>query len=107
MRRLLLLLFCIGPSLGYVWVRNKQFDDDEKVLTPRHLRELARKYLKINLGGDEVKGRREKGIPLRFLPKSSGRSNEDAGSVGRVQGSVGYRAALEMVAREVLPEFRS
>jgi general secretion pathway protein E len=94
---LLLLLFCIGPCLGYVYVRNPQVSDDEKVLTPRHLREVVRKYLKINLWNDEERKRREKGIPLRFFAKSAGKSSEDASSVARVQGSAGYRAALEMV----------
>jgi general secretion pathway protein E len=91
----LLLLLSLGPALGYVWVRNQQVGDAEKVLTPRHFRQLLRKYLGINLG-DEGEARREKGVPLRFHPKSTGRT-EDTTSLNRAQGSPGYRAALEMV----------
>ncbi len=92
---LLLLLLAIGPTLGYVWYRNQKVADDERLLTPEHFRELARKYLKIKIEA-EATGEEAKAIPLRLYSKSpSGR--DDGGTVNRAQGSPGYRAALELV----------
>jgi type II secretory ATPase GspE/PulE/Tfp pilus assembly ATPase PilB-like protein len=93
---LLLLVLCLAPALAYVWVRNKLVSPDEQVLTPDHLRELARRYLKLNLGKRGEAKRGDKAIPLRFYSKSSG-GRESETTVNRAQGSPGYRAALEMV----------
>ncbi len=94
----LLFALCVGPVLSYVWVRNKLVDEADKVLTPRHLRHLARKYLKLNLpGDDDEKSGKDAAIPLRFFAKGTGRGGDDTNTTKRAQGSPGYRAALEMV----------
>jgi type II secretory ATPase GspE/PulE/Tfp pilus assembly ATPase PilB-like protein len=91
-----LLALCAAPALVYVSQRNEHVEADEQVLTPRHFRALASRYLRLNLpaggGGDD-----EKPIPLRFIGKSSDGREEDATRVAHAQRSRGYRAALETV----------
>jgi type II secretory ATPase GspE/PulE/Tfp pilus assembly ATPase PilB-like protein len=91
---LMLLLLTIGPTLGYVYVRNQKVEDDERVLTPQHLRKLAWKYFKVRVREPEAE-EQQKAIPMRFYSKSS--TAGASTSANRAQGSPGYRAALEMV----------
>src|SRR5437879_5189017 len=45
------LLACyLTPSLVYVNIRNERVPPEQRVLTGRHLKELAHKYLKLDLG---------------------------------------------------------
>jgi type II secretory ATPase GspE/PulE/Tfp pilus assembly ATPase PilB-like protein len=92
-----LLLACyLLPTLFFVVHRNELVPSEEKVLTPRHLKSLANRLLKLRFrtDGDDEKGRP---IPLRFIGKSPGSAQEDVNRVERAQQSRGYRAALEMV----------
>jgi type II secretory ATPase GspE/PulE/Tfp pilus assembly ATPase PilB-like protein len=93
-----LLLFALGPSLLYVRVRNDAVTPSQRVLTPRHLRELANRLL--GRKGAEASGDKEV-IPIRFIGKSAGGRQEDPKRVRRAQESRGYQAALEMVHEAV------
>jgi type II secretory ATPase GspE/PulE/Tfp pilus assembly ATPase PilB-like protein len=91
----LLLALYLTPSLLYVNFRNQLVPPDERVLTERHLRELARNYLKLRFGGKE--GEREAtGPPIRFISKGA-RQDEDPAKLARAQKSKGYKAAAEVV----------
>ncbi len=91
-----LLLLVLGPSLVYVRIRNEGVEADRRVLTPRHLRDLGRRWLRLKFkepGGDDEK----EAIPIRFIGKSYGGREEDPNRVRRAQESRGYQAALKMV----------
>ncbi len=93
---IILLMLYLSPTLIYVGLRNKLVEDNNKVLTPRHLRKVARKLL--GLSGREVTEEKRKPIPVRFIGKSSqGGGEEDAIRVRRAQESAHYRSALELV----------
>jgi type II secretory ATPase GspE/PulE/Tfp pilus assembly ATPase PilB-like protein len=91
-----LLLACyLMPSLFFVTRRNELVPPEEKVLTPRHIKSVINRLFNLKLRVDEEdKG---KAIPLRFIGKSAGSTEEDSNRVTRAQQSRGYRAALEMV----------
>ena len=91
----LLLILYLTPTLAYVNLRNQEVDPEDRVLTRRHLRSLARRLLGLKLAEDDQGG--EKQIPIRFIGKSLNQKGEDPLRVARAEGSKGYRAALEMV----------
>jgi type II secretory ATPase GspE/PulE/Tfp pilus assembly ATPase PilB-like protein len=91
----LLLLLYLGGTLTYVGVRNEKVEPEERVLTPRHLRELANRWFRLGLNVEEDQG--DKPVPIRFVGKSSGGQQRDHARVARAQESRGYKAALEMV----------
>jgi general secretion pathway protein E len=92
---LVLLVLYLAPTLSYVAQRNEKATPEQRVLTPQHLRKLLRRWLRLDLPeSDEAK---ERIIPIRFLGKS-GEGEDDARRLARLQGSRGYRAALELIA---------
>jgi type II secretory ATPase GspE/PulE/Tfp pilus assembly ATPase PilB-like protein len=95
-----LLALFLAPTLFYVAKRNERVSEERRVLTPRHLRQLANRYLKLRLQEPE-EGDKEQPLPIRFIGKTSGGREEDKGRVARAAGSRGYRAALEMVHEAV------
>lgn len=92
---LVLVVLWLAPTLAYVSFRNEKVPSDQRVLTPRHLRDLIRRWLRLQLPEQEE---HEKLIPVRFIGKSGGEKEEDARRIARLQGSRGYRAALEMIS---------
>src|ERR1700730_10467694 len=64
-----LLLAYLGPALMYVRVRNDAVTPSQRVLTPRHLRELANRWLRLGLKGAEAAGDKDE-IPIRFISKN-------------------------------------
>jgi type II secretory ATPase GspE/PulE/Tfp pilus assembly ATPase PilB-like protein len=92
---LLLLLLYVAGSLTYVGMRNEKVEPERRVLTPRHLRILANRWLKLGLSLDTEQG--PKPIPIRFIGKSARGREADETRVARAQGSPSYQAALEMV----------
>jgi type II secretory ATPase GspE/PulE/Tfp pilus assembly ATPase PilB-like protein len=93
---LALLAFYLAPTLVYVNRRNEVVPEPLRVLTPRHLQELANRYLGV---GKKKKGE-EKGarpVPVRFIGKSGAGQMDNKARVDRMMESRGYRAALEMV----------
>lgn len=97
---LVLVTLYLAPTLIYVGTRNEMVSDDQKVLTPRHLRYLANRYLGLK-GGKQHGDEKKKVIPVRFIGKSSDARGEDAGRVRRAAESQYYRAALEVVYEAV------
>ncbi len=94
-----LLALFLAPALLYVGVRNNLVSDEQKVLTPRHLKKVARRLL--GLGGRDVE-EKKKFIPIRFVGKSFDGKDEDATRVRRAAESPHYRAALQLVYDAVL-----
>jgi general secretion pathway protein E len=93
---LVLFVLYLAPTLSYVGLRNEKATPEQRVLTPRHLRQVARRLLRMDEAQSEEKG--ERVIPVRFIGKSESGKEMDHRRLGRVQGSKGYRAALEMIA---------
>ena len=92
---LVLLVLYLAPTLSYVSLRNEKATAEQRVLTPQHLRKLVRRWLRLDLPEAEDKG--ERPIPVRFIGKTADAKEEDGRRVARLQGSKGYRAALELV----------
>src|SRR6266851_7771500 len=91
----LLAAFYLTPSLVYVNVRNGRVASEHQVLTERHFKELARKYLRLNLGEDEEE--QDLGPPIEFINKSQNVTEDTASRVARISASKGVRAAKEIV----------
>jgi type II secretory ATPase GspE/PulE/Tfp pilus assembly ATPase PilB-like protein len=92
---LALLCLYITSSLAYVTQRNQLVSVDERVLTQRHLKELAEKYLKLRLGGGEEE--ESVGPPIEFVGKSANQTEDDSVRIARAAASKGFKAAKEMV----------
>jgi len=91
----------LGAFGFYAYVRNQRVSDEDKILTPDHLKGLATKYLRIRFslkGGASDDGPR---VPVRFIGKGIDDKIEDNARVKRVQDSKGYKGALEMVYEAV------
>jgi general secretion pathway protein E len=91
----ILLALFLGPTLAYINLRNGVVPEERKVLTARHLQELAERYLKLK-SAKKVE-EEEKKIPIRFIGKSFNQQDQDESRVKRAEESRGYKAALEMV----------
>ncbi len=90
-----LLVLYLAPTLSYVAQRNEKAAPEQRVLTPQHLRKLLRRWLRLDL--PEPEESKERIIPIRFIGKS-GEGEDDSRRLARLQGSKGYRAALELIA---------
>ncbi len=95
-----LLALFLGAALAYINLRNGVVPEDQKVLTGRHLRELAQRYLRFQSAQKEEK--EEKKIPIRFIGKSFNQQDQDENRVKRAEESKGYKAAQEMVYEAIL-----
>jgi general secretion pathway protein E len=93
---LVFLVLYLAPTLCYVSLRNEKATQDQKVLTPQHIRKLLRTWLRLNLAEPEEP--RLRPIPVRFIGKSAKEDPDELRRVARLQDSKGYRAALELVA---------
>lgn len=91
-----LLLLYVGSSMVYVRVRNEGVEPERRVLTPRHLRDLSRRWLRLNFKVEDDEEEADE-IPIRFIGKSANGREEDPNRVRRAQESRGYQAALKMV----------
>lgn len=94
-----MVLAVFGVTYWYVHTRNQKVEPDKRVLTKKHLRELAQRYLKMKFRKATVK--EKKGVPVRFIGRSFNQKNEDPNRVVRAAESKGYKAALEMVYEAV------
>ncbi|HEY7425702.1 MAG TPA: GspE/PulE family protein [Gemmataceae bacterium] len=92
-----LIVLFLAPTLSYVSVRNDKVAPEQRVLTPRHLRALLRRWLRLDLAEPEAQP--ERFIPVRFIGKSE--KEEDGRRLTRVQESRGYKAALEMIGEAI------
>jgi general secretion pathway protein E len=93
------IVLYLAPTLSYVALRNEKTSPEQRVLTPQHLQKLARRWLRLDRG--ETEERSEKPIPVRFIGKTASEKEDDGRRVARLQGSKGYKAALEMVAEAI------
>jgi type II secretory ATPase GspE/PulE/Tfp pilus assembly ATPase PilB-like protein len=91
-----LLALYLSSSLAYVNARNQTVRPQQRVLTGRHLAELAERYLQLRLGPKDEEPE-DKGPAITFIGKSFNQAEEDSKRVDRAAGSRGYKAAREMV----------
>jgi general secretion pathway protein E len=102
----LLLLAYFVPILSYVFARNQTVPDDQKVLTPYHLGEVANDML-YKLGmkplfNKDVGTVDRAGPPIVFVGKSQGGGKEDPARVRQAEESRSFMAAKELVYDAVL-----
>jgi general secretion pathway protein E len=102
----LLLLSYLVPILTYCYARNQTVPDDQKVLTPFHLAEVANDIL-VRLGTKPLFNRDavlidRTGPPINFIGKSVGTSKEDSARVRLAEESRSFMAAKELVYDAVL-----
>jgi type II secretory ATPase GspE/PulE/Tfp pilus assembly ATPase PilB-like protein len=102
----LLLLAYFVPILTYSYVRNQTVPDDQKVLTPFHLGEVANGLL-MKLGirplfNKNVSDIDRSGPPITFIGKSAGMAKEDPDRVRQAEESHSFMAAKELVYDAVL-----
>jgi general secretion pathway protein E len=102
----LLLLAYFVPILSYVFARNQTVPDDQKVLTPYHLGEVANDIL-YKLGmkplfNKDVGTVDRAGPPIVFVGKTQGTGKEDPARVRQAEESRSYMAAKELVYDAVL-----
>ncbi|MDR3621673.1 MAG: GspE/PulE family protein [Paludisphaera borealis] len=102
----LLLLAYFIPILTYVFVRNQTVADDQKVLTPYHLGEVANNIL-ASMGtrplfNRDVSTMDRAGPPITFVGKSAGMAKEDPSRVRQAEESRSFMAAKELVYDAVL-----
>jgi type II secretory ATPase GspE/PulE/Tfp pilus assembly ATPase PilB-like protein len=102
----LLLLAYFVPILTYAYVRNQTVPDDQKVLTPFHLGEVANGVL-LKLGMKPMFNRDvtvvdRTGPPINFVGKTSGSAKEDPNRVRQAEESRSFMAAKELVYDAVL-----
>ncbi len=89
-----------AAAYWYVSVRNEKVEPDRRVLTKKHLKALAKRYLKLNFKAPLAK-EKGKGVPVRFIGRSFNQKSEDPNRVARAQESKGYKVTLEMIYEAV------
>jgi type II secretory ATPase GspE/PulE/Tfp pilus assembly ATPase PilB-like protein len=102
----ILLLAYFVPLLSYVFARNQTVPDDQKVLTPYHLGEVANDLL-FKLGMKPLFNRDvgtvdRAGPPISFVGKTQGSTKEDPARVRQAEESRSYMACKELVYDAVL-----
>jgi general secretion pathway protein E len=86
-----------GICYLYVYYRNQEVGEDDKLLTKRHLQEVLQNLLPMFFKKDQKAQDKDK-IPIRFMSRSTTHGEDvDQRRIDRVQESRGYKAALEMV----------
>lgn len=91
----LLVFLAVAPTLAYIYVRDQKVGPGEQVLSPAGLERFFGQLFRINFKRSGKNQTHE--IPVRFIGKSFGQSNEDESRVSQAKGSKGYRAARRMV----------
>ncbi len=102
----LLLLAYFIPLFTYVYARNQTVPDDQKVLTPYHMGEVANGAL-MKMGirpmfNKDVGPVDRAGPPIQFIGKTQGSHKEDPTRVSQAEESRSYMAAKELVYDAVL-----
>ena len=93
---LVLIVLYLAPTLSYVSLRNEKATPEQRVLTPRHLRSLLRRLLRLELRRAGREGRDS--FRCASSARAATRRKKMPAALARLQGSKGYRAALEMIA---------
>ncbi|HKI18700.1 MAG TPA: ATPase, T2SS/T4P/T4SS family, partial [Isosphaeraceae bacterium] len=102
----LFLLSYFVPILTYIYARNQTVPDDQKVLTPYHLGEVANELL-FRLGMKPLFNRDagpvdRAGPPIHFVGKTQGTGKDDPSRVRQAEESRSYMACKELVYDAVL-----
>jgi general secretion pathway protein E len=102
----LLLLAYFVPLFTYIYARNQTVPDDQKVLTPYHLGEVANDLL-FKLGMKPMFNRDvgtvdRAGPPITFVGKSTVAGKEDPSRIRQAEESRSYMASKELVYDAVL-----
>ena len=96
----LALIASYGVPLGlYIKERNDRVPESAKVMTPKHIRGLAIRYLAmigINIAAGKEGRDSALGPPIRFLGKSDGKGN-DGGRSKAAEKSRGFVACKELI----------
>jgi type II secretory ATPase GspE/PulE/Tfp pilus assembly ATPase PilB-like protein len=102
----ILLLSYFVPLLSYVFARNQTVPDDQKVLTPYHLGEVANDlFFKLGMKpmfNRDVGTVDRSGPPITFIGKTQGTNKEDPSRVRQAEESRSYMASKELVYDAVL-----
>ncbi|MBX6312034.1 MAG: type II/IV secretion system protein [Isosphaeraceae bacterium] len=103
---ILLLTAYFAPLFTYIYVRNQTVPDEDKVLTPYHLGEVANSLLN-RMGMKGIFNRGDTGYdkagpPIVFIGKSAGTGKIDQERVERAEQSRFYMSAKELVYDAVL-----
>ena len=95
----LLVVAILGVCASAGWYlakRNRRAAAEDQLFNTAHFRRILGRYLgSRNKDGKEEKAPR--GLPIRFMSRSTTGEADDPERVERVQESKGYKAALEMV----------
>ncbi|MGO9598245.1 MAG: GspE/PulE family protein [Isosphaeraceae bacterium] len=102
----LLILAYLGPIFTYAFVRNQTVPDDQKILTPYHLGEVANGLL-LQMSAKPMFNRDvtvvdRSGPPISFVGKSAGKNKEDPDRVRQAEESRSFMAAKELIYDAVL-----
>ncbi len=90
--------FVGGSTYYYVITRNEKVQDEAKLLTPEHFQRIWEQGLAGLFKRKKTVQMVERGIPIRFITRSTSLQNSDDPERGkRVMQSKGYKKALEMV----------
>ncbi len=97
----LLLLAYFIPLFSYVYARNQTVPDDQKVLTPYHIGEVANSVI-MKMGirplfNKDVGHVDRAGPPIQFVGKTQGSAKEDPSRVSQAEESRSFMAAKELV----------
>lgn len=96
----LLVIAYVAPLGTYVILRNKQVDNDQRVLTPEHLRYWF--ATKLALVGVKIAAERadplEAGAPVKLLPRGGPDERTDNARLLLTRQSPGFLAAREVLA---------
>jgi type II secretory ATPase GspE/PulE/Tfp pilus assembly ATPase PilB-like protein len=91
----ILLALYLTPSLIYAAVRNQHVSEEERVLNEHHFASLAERFLRIQMTVQKTK--KDEGPSIRFIGRSLGQTEEDAGRVQRASEAKGFKTAAALV----------
>jgi general secretion pathway protein E len=98
----LLFLAAFGGAAGwYIYTRNEMVEPEDRVLNERHLRQLARRYLKWEPPTSEEAEEEHQRPTVRFMGRSTRPGADEEEDLDRLQSSKGYRAAQDMVLEAI------
>ncbi len=86
---LLLLLFAVGPTLAYVYIRNQKVGDAEQVLTRPASSPTGPEVSQGQAPAEEEARGSEKAIPMRFFGKSTPAGIDAVNRASRVRRGIG------------------
>ncbi len=104
---LLLLLADFGSLFTYIYSRNQMVSDEDRVLTPYHLGEVANDLLRKVGVRKRIFNRSDSGMnttgpPINFIGKGMGNQSADPSRVERAEQSPQFIASKELVYDAIL-----